>query len=311
MTPDKKHFDLELKELSGDDAHSFVMYAAAFSNVDRGGDVIQPGAFTNLDEFVKDGWIALNHRGTDLPVGYPTSAVQDDKGLRVEGRWHGTPEAQHCRIVAMERFAAGKSVKASIGYMVDVSRMGKSGSDPVRILEKIRIYEASFVNLPMNPAADVISAKGADVSVELDEKVGLLDALKELLGISKKAIEKGKMSKSGMTRLKAFAEAMDEHGQATREHAKGMHEHGKAACAMGKEMKSFLKGYDPDEKGEADDDDEEDKGKKVGDEEDTEDGGDEEDTDDAAPPKRKKKHVEKSADRHAIATRLAALHRPE
>lgn len=307
--PARKSIDLELKSV-GDDG-TFVMYAAAFGNVDRGGDVIEPGAFINLDEFVRDGWIAINHRGMDLPVGYPTAATQDAKGLRVEGCFHGTPEAQACRTVVKERFAAGKSVKASIGYRVvsasDKVRDGK----PVRSLEQIKIYEASFVNLPMNPEADVVSAKSAQgkgkTMPETDEKGGILDALKELLGISRKAMDKGKMSKAGMMRLKTFAQAMHEHGEETREHAKAMHEHGKAAQACAKEMKAFLKDYDPD--GDEDMETEEDNpteeeetpsprkkpGKKKNEKP--------EDSSDGDPPK--------SADRSAIARKLAALKRPD
>lgn len=305
----RKSLDIELKSVEDDG--SFVMYAAAFGNVDRGGDIIEPGAFINLDEFLRDGWAALNHRQNDLAVGYITAATQDAKGLRVEGKFHGTPEAQAVRTVVTERFRAGKAVKASIGYQAVKARTAVVDGEPVRRLEQVRLYEVSFVNLPMNPQADVVSAKsgaapppkGQPMATDTDpESKGLLTALKELLGLSKKAVEGGKMSKAGMTRLKAFAEEIHEHGEATREHAKAMHEHGKAAQACAKEMKAFIKAYDPDAEGDDDDDDEEQdeepkpkkkKGKKA---------EEPEDTSDADPPK--------SSDRHDIAVKLALLRPP-
>jgi uncharacterized protein len=259
--PETKSLPVELKAV-GDDG-SFVMYGAAFGNVDEGGDVIEPGAFSNLDLFVKDGWIAHNHKGLALPVGYPTSAIQDARGLRVEGSFHSHPEAQALRQVVKERFAAGKTVKASIGYRTVKAAAGVRDGRPVRLLQDVQLYEVSFVNLPMNPQADVVSAKGANTETteegtvpETEIKGGILDAFKELFGLVQRKAAEGKMSKSGMTRLKAFAEAMHEHGETSREHAKCLHEHGKAACALGKEMSKFLKDYDPEE-ADVDEDDEE------------------------------------------------------
>ena len=153
----RKSFELELKELADDG--SFVLYALAFGNVDRGGDVIAPGAVVNLDEFVRDGWIALNHRASDPPIGYPTAAMQDAKGMRVEGRFHSTPEARVVRTFVGERLKAGKSVKASIGYMIEEARTEVRDGEPVRVLLKIRVYETSIVNLPMNPQADVVAPR--------------------------------------------------------------------------------------------------------------------------------------------------------
>lgn len=141
---------------------TFEMYAATFGNVDRGGDVIEPGAFKNLPEFLSDGWIALNHRSGDLPIGYPIDAVQDSKGLLIRGGFHTTPDGQAARLVIRERFAAGKSVKASIGYMVEDASYETRGGQQVRSLKAIDIFEASFVNLPMNPRADVVAAKALD-----------------------------------------------------------------------------------------------------------------------------------------------------
>ena len=53
-------FDCNFKSMD-EAAGTFSLYAAAFGNVDRQGNVIEANAFDNLDEFVHDGGIALNH----------------------------------------------------------------------------------------------------------------------------------------------------------------------------------------------------------------------------------------------------------
>jgi HK97 family phage prohead protease len=358
-----KTLECEFKAI-GEDG-TFTLYAACFGNLDRQGDIIEAGAFDNLDEFTRDGWIALNHDQQSLPIGYPTAAVQDDKGLRIEGQFHSTPEAQAVRTVARERLRAGKAVKTSIGYVTRDESFEKSNGRMARRIKRLSVYEASFVNLPANSQAEVVDAKaegsgatlnqagvaharscikagkvstgswgfsGADGNALLgesgddwktygrchlatvpntdedqkghwkypfakksggeiklytaalraiasrasqqgksaiseaaskllksaqgeddvedgdDEKsIGTLrDALNELLGLDTKAAGVT-LPKSAHTRLKAFAEAMDEHGRKTRDFAKAFGEHGKACQVMGKGMKEALKAFNGDE----------------------------------------------------------------
>ena len=52
----RKSWQIEVKSVEDDG--TFTIYAAVFGNEDRQGDIIEAGAFDNLDEFVKDGWIA-------------------------------------------------------------------------------------------------------------------------------------------------------------------------------------------------------------------------------------------------------------
>jgi HK97 family phage prohead protease len=253
----RKTLDCQFKAISDDG--SFVLYAACFGNIDRQGDIIERGAFDNLEEFVKAGWIALNHDQAGTPVGYPTEAVQDERGLKVSGKFHSTPKGQECRTIAKERMEAGKLVPCSIGYVCKDESYEKQDGAMIRRIKKLSVYEASFVNLPANPEAAVVDAKtieaepqGDDMDKETDKAGAALLALKELLSELQTKSDAKPMSKAGMTRLKAFAEAMHEHGEGTREHAKAMTEHGKAACAMAKEMHKFLKGYKDDEDGDGD-----------------------------------------------------------
>jgi HK97 family phage prohead protease len=135
-----------------------VIRAAVFGNVDRQGDVIEPGAFTNLDEFVSSGWIAWSHRMEAMPVAFPVEAEQDPSGLVVIAEWHTSPEAVACRTVVQERLKAGKSCPASIGYTVSDEAYEKQDGRMIRRLKALSLYECSVCNLAANPAAAVISA---------------------------------------------------------------------------------------------------------------------------------------------------------
>jgi uncharacterized protein len=183
MNLERKSFDVEIKAVNDDG--SFTAYFAAFGNIDRVDDIIEPGAFRNLDTFTKDGWVGISHDMESLPIAYVVSATQDGYGLKIEGRFHSTPEAQSCRSVVKERLAAGKSVKGSIGYLVPPggSVQDYQGGKPVRRIKQLDVFECSFVNLPANPAAEAISAKGATVQ----DKVLTLDALKAWIEHESKA----------------------------------------------------------------------------------------------------------------------------
>ena len=73
---------IQLKEAKADG--SFTGYAAVFNNVDLGGDVILPGAFTHA-KTTPDGQIriALNHDLRQLAG--KAKFAQDGHGLRVDG----------------------------------------------------------------------------------------------------------------------------------------------------------------------------------------------------------------------------------
>lgn len=246
-----KSFDCEFKA-ADDGSGSFDLYAAVFSNVDRQDEVINPGAFTNLPEFIADGVILTEHNLRSLPVGLIESAVQDAKGLRVRGRFHSTPEAQACRTVVMERMAAGKGVKCSIGYKTDDFAYEKLDGKTVCRLKAVRVYEASFVNLPANPQAGVNSAKSIEADMPDEyEKPSLIEAVKEWLGL---ATKKGRsISKANHAALKTFADAMAEHGKGTAAHVKGLkgfakalEDHGAVSSKLADEMHGYLKAFESD-----------------------------------------------------------------
>ncbi|MGD9617160.1 MAG: HK97 family phage prohead protease [Alphaproteobacteria bacterium] len=160
----RKAIPFTIKALS--DEGSFDLYAAVFGNIDRQGEIIAPGAFTNLGGFAKDGCGLANHQTHSLPVALIDSAVADNIGLRITGRFHSTPEAQACRTVVKERLAAGKSVSCSIGYRTLDSASEVRDGKTIWILKSIELYEFSFVNFPANPLATVATVKSWTRGVE-------------------------------------------------------------------------------------------------------------------------------------------------
>jgi phage head maturation protease len=259
-----KTFDVEFKDVD-EASGSFTMYAAIFGNVDRQGDVIDPGAFDNLPEFVESGWIALNHDQASLPMAIVETASQ--------------------------------AVKCSIGYVTNDESFERLGSKNVRRIKKLSVYEASFVNLPANPAAEVQSVKSEGQSMNgIEDKASVIDAFKELiLSLDRK----GDAPKSAYTHLKAYAEAIHEHGTATREHSKAMNEHGKAACEMAKAMKTTLKLFTSGQQQDVDDDNDGNTADK-----DKEADPKEPDEDDKPEPKKKKEEDEEDKTKKAYAAQL-------
>ena len=154
-----KSFDCSYKS-EGEEAE-FTLYGAVFGNVDRQGDLIEKGAFANLEELQKDGWIADCHDQSAPPLAWIKSATQDDHGLRIVAIWHSTPNAQLIRTIVKERMAAGRGVKCSIGYIVppDGERYERTNGRMVRHINKLSAYEVSIVWLPANPAAEVTEVK--------------------------------------------------------------------------------------------------------------------------------------------------------
>ncbi len=168
--------------------------AAVTGNMDRGGDVIFPGAFKSaISGFLSAGFISDGHNWEEVAdiVGYPISAKEVDGALECEAEFHSTENAQNVRQICMERIKAGKSVGLSIGfsldyndpdarmwfengaamakYIVDSSGYDESQFDMAgikkykgycRAIFKVKeLYEYSIVTIPMNPMAVTTAVK--------------------------------------------------------------------------------------------------------------------------------------------------------
>lgn len=173
-------------KLSGDVKDGgFTGRAAGIGNMDRGGDVIAPGAFTDaIAGFLKNGSILVGHDWEGVPVAMPTDCHEEGSALMLGAKFHSTEEAQNVRTVVEERQKANLSVGLSIGFTVakggmayfengdallafceqaniKVDRNSVAGyKGYCRLVTKIaELFEVSIVTVPMNPACYVTRVK--------------------------------------------------------------------------------------------------------------------------------------------------------
>lgn len=147
----------EIKQAEIDEAGVLTGYASVKQVRDRAGDEIAPGAYLNLASLVEEGFGAVGHDLSRLPIATIEEATEDAHGLKVRMKFHTTDEAQAARTVVRERLERGKSVGLSIGYIVRSAERGRRG----RRLTGIEVREVSIVTRPANPLAVVTSVKDA------------------------------------------------------------------------------------------------------------------------------------------------------
>ena len=135
---------------------TLIGYASTY-DVDRVNERVIPGAFKNLAQAKRDGWLALSHDWNAAPIGtLDVLREEPGKGLYFEASFHSTKEAQGVRTVIQERLQRGKAIPLSIGYSVLTDRQAPDG---VRELVEVDLFEISYVQVPANPMAGAIAAK--------------------------------------------------------------------------------------------------------------------------------------------------------
>lgn len=172
---------IELKFDGGGDAVTgmkFQGYGAVFGNVDKGGDMIEPGAFAGFLADMRSGkqeWPAmLSQHGAmgltsqDLtPVGIWHDLAEDGKGLMTEGEFADTERG-------VELYKLGKMkprpaiTGLSIGYIAKESTPRTMPDEPRRRLKRIDLIEISPVTFPMNGKARISSVKSIDNERDLE-----------------------------------------------------------------------------------------------------------------------------------------------
>lgn len=131
----------------------FAGYAAIFNKVDRGGDVIRPGAFARLVARAGGKAVPLlwQHR-PDSPIGVIEQISEDARGLRVIGRLNQQGAAARDAAISLKQGAVNG---LSFGYRVRASH----GEHP-RELTDLDLIEVSLVTFPMQPTARVHAVTG-------------------------------------------------------------------------------------------------------------------------------------------------------
>jgi uncharacterized protein len=137
---------------------TFTGLAAVYSNVDLGGDVIEPGAFTRTLADKEGEVPILWQHDRNEPIGL--GKVRDGrKGLEIEGKLVlEVAKAQEAYALLRDKALRG----LSIGYDV-VKEEVRNG---VRYLKEIRLWEVSLVTFPMNQLALVEGVKMSEAELK-------------------------------------------------------------------------------------------------------------------------------------------------
>ncbi|WP_422344868.1 HK97 family phage prohead protease [Parasphingorhabdus sp.] len=123
----------------------FAGYAAIFNRIDKGGDIIRPGAFGTLAE--GQSLPLLWQHSAEHRIGSISYAREDQRGLRVIGSLSAATRAGR-EVSAMLKDGAVKGL--SFGY-----RVRQAAGQKPRALIDLDVAEISLVTHPMQPLARV------------------------------------------------------------------------------------------------------------------------------------------------------------
>jgi hypothetical protein len=149
---------MQIKQISADG--SFEGILAVYSNVDLGGDVIVPGAFTKtIQEHGSTVPLLWQHQPSE-PIG--TLVLSDTpQALNVKGQLlMDLPLAQKAYLLLKAKIIRGMS----IGY----DTIKDTVDNDVRYLKELRLWEGSIVTFPMNEMAMVTAIKAVREGVKGD-----------------------------------------------------------------------------------------------------------------------------------------------
>lgn len=152
---------LTVKAVDGADGKSFgtITGYASTSSVDLHGDRIMPGAWSkSIAEVVPAGRVKLldGHKmydGACAIIGKVTAAIEDAKGLLIEGIFASTAPAQLVRTLVQE----GMLEDFSVGFRI--MRDGLNVAEKVREIYEAALVEVSVVAYPANPEARILRVK--------------------------------------------------------------------------------------------------------------------------------------------------------
>ena len=163
----------------------FSGYGAVFENIDSGGDIIEPGAFTKT---LAEGWervkILALHNDCWLPIGRPLELREDTNGLFLSARVSDTSMGKDIKILLKD----GVLNELSIGYDPVVFDYDSNG---IRHLREVKLWEVSIVTWAMNPEATITGYKSMQESMVLVKalETELLEEIKAGRKISKSRLK--------------------------------------------------------------------------------------------------------------------------
>lgn len=155
-------------EWKADEAGEIEGYGSVFDNVDQGGDIVAPGAFTMSLRSGRKVKMLMQH-DPDKVIGVWENVAEDEKGLRVRGR---LLRSVNKGAEAYELVKAGALDGLSIGFRT-VKSMDRNGK---RVIMQADLCEVSLVTFPMNEMARVDAVKAAEMTEREMERVLTRDA---------------------------------------------------------------------------------------------------------------------------------------
>lgn len=177
-----KSIDLDLKSLT--DTGRFSGYGSVFGNVDKGGDVVEYGAFgKSLELWEKSGRSVptLWQHKADEPIGAWSNLQEDKHGLMGDSDlW--IEDAPYARI-AHKGMKTKTITGLSIGYRIKRDSYDKKTG--VTTLHELDLVEISVVTNPMNDAARMTDVKSMIEAGTLPTMKEYEDFLREAGGFSK------------------------------------------------------------------------------------------------------------------------------
>lgn len=176
---DTKDFSLELKAL--DETGVFEGRLAVYGNVDEGGDVIEPGAFTKT---LKEGGGTvplLWAHDTREPIG---SLTLTDSPTALLARGKLVLSVGKAKEV-YDLMRAGVVRGLSIGYRTIKAQM----AGDVRRLKELRLFEGSLTPVPMNGEALVTAVKQQEPGPDLEVLDAFRNAARDLNDFHRQMID--------------------------------------------------------------------------------------------------------------------------
>lgn len=192
----------------------FSGYAAVCGNVDSGGDIIEPGAFTKT---IAEGWervkILALHNDCWLPIGRPIELREDSNGLFIKAKISDTSMGRDIKVLLKD----GVLNELSIGY--DPVVFDYDSETGIRHLREVKLWEVSVVTWAMNQEAVITDYKQAQevagrAGAIVDEATAEIKAGRKISGARLKALEDASAS------MKAATKALDNIIQEAREDSK-------------------------------------------------------------------------------------------
>jgi len=144
------------EDITVTDGHLIEGYASYFGKCDKGGDVVQAGAYAaSLTSLAQRGVSVkmLWQHDPAQPIGVWDEVREDAKGLYVKGRLLSEVEKGREAVALLE---AGAIDGLSIGYRTVRAKKDDKGQ---RLLSELELWEVSLVTFPMLSDARV-GAKG-------------------------------------------------------------------------------------------------------------------------------------------------------